>query len=347
MLSIKERFLRLLKRKIFSLFIKRLDRELEIHFDLYQKKEEAKSEIKVGEEVCRVSTLTAVLNYVNEGYHYFDESTFTSNISQSLKDRQPIADTPEIKRRYGESIKERLTLDLQAFGLIRSTTRQRFDQPQRAHEFTEKMHRFKYWLDYSGYLSNDLYIECEPSLTLTEKVEGESQSPEQDRSIAHVLQVDREMAFSARVKKWRTTEEGVIAAKREVNKVFEVLQTLAQKSNEVAQLIKLDFNRVSEYQAILSSRGYSLRIAWICKHDNNLDGARLVVDLYKAESNPEGQSVRADSNTEQSAEYVIAVDHKFDFYWRENKQHEQNSSNELAEVLLKQLSSKLRRAYAD
>ena len=321
----------------FRYILSKLDRQIEFKFGLYKKAEDGKTEVKVGQDVCRCSFLASLISYVNKGHHYFDQGIFYFEIAQLHKEL-PLADNPEIYRSYDGGIEEILALRLQEYGLVNATTRQRFDRPERGYVFVEKLHRFKYWLEYNGYVVGGLTFECAPELNPPAQA-GEHQ--EANRSIEHVLEAERALVNKERLKRWRTTAEGAKAAKEEVGKIFEELQSLVGKSNEALTSIKIDFRKVGDNQVILSGAGHSLNIEWICE-DSTLEGSELRVGAYKAEPNSAGQPLFSDSDRTYATEYHVGLNQNFQIHWRDKHQSQNQSTNQLVAELLRLLSNRIR-----
>jgi hypothetical protein len=317
----------------------KLDRQIEINFGLYWKAADGKTEVKVGEEICRFPFLAALLTYVNKGNHYFEQSSLELDLLRRHKE-SPLADSLEIYRGHGEGIKELLALSLLEYGLVNTTTRQRFDRPERGYVFVQKLHRFKYWLEYNGYTVDDLKFECVPELNPPAQA-GDPQGP--DQSVEHVLEAERQLLIREQMKQWRTTEEGVKAAKEEVGKIFEELQSLVDKSNEALTSIKIDFRKVDDNQAILSTAGHSLKIEWICE-DSTLEGSELRVDAYKAVPAPTGQPLFLDSDRTYTNEYHVGINQNFQIYLYDRNHGQHQSANQLAAELLRLLSNRIRSA---
>jgi hypothetical protein len=166
---------------------------------------------------------------------------------------------------------------------------------------------------------------------------------EPDQSIKHVLEAERQLLLRERMKRWRTTEEGVKAAKEEVGKIFEELQSLVGKSNEALTSIKIDFRKIGNNQAVLSSAGHSLNIEWVCE-DSTLEGAELRVGAYKAEPALEEPPLFIDSDRTYVNEYHVGLHPNFQIYWRDKNHSQDRSANQVAAELFRLLSYRIRSA---
>ncbi len=142
----------------FSHISQKLDRDIELLIELYQKKEGENNSTKVGEEVYQTNLLRPIIDYVNEGHPTFRKLSLAVRLVRSLDERHPTI-MPDIKRGRFCDIKDNLILELQTYGLATVVEANRRDPSHNTCQFTEKMYRLKYWLDYNNYPIKDTYFE--------------------------------------------------------------------------------------------------------------------------------------------------------------------------------------------
>ena len=142
----------------FNYIQKVLDRSIEVTFALNQKVNN--NPVKVGTYVYRINLLRAVMKHLNTGAHYFDVYEFQNLILQTLRKDSPLERDARLTRDIErEGIKENLVLELKTYDFVRHTQRSRHDFIVEAHEFTDKIYRFKYWLGYNNFKDDELSFE--------------------------------------------------------------------------------------------------------------------------------------------------------------------------------------------
>lgn len=147
----------------FPYIHERLNRSIELRYPI-QVRIEPQADIKVGEDVCKYSLLAAIISYVNDGAYYFEQSM----LDYKLRDwftKRPAFEQPGLIAGLPQDLTEPITIELQTFGLVRSTLKEGLRRMEPTCEFTEKVFRFKYWLDYYGHSVGDVFLDCERRIT--------------------------------------------------------------------------------------------------------------------------------------------------------------------------------------
>src|ERR1044071_37038 len=327
------------EEKEFSYLRQQLDRDIEVALTLNRQEKENGPAREVGKEIYRVNLLGILLHYIGRGAHTFSKSSLEVILHEHLGEVSPPAGRVEgVKAHPFGSIKENLALELQVYGLARVKEADNYDPAGHFCEFTDKMYRFKYWLDYNG-LGSGLSFE---RMRVEDVAEGDPEG--EDRDLPYVLRVDEEVSFLDRRDRWRTTEEGVLAARRQVARLHEEVERLVKLRNEKMSSIKVVFDRKDESHCVISGRQSSLSIRWECKRDDSLEGAALAVEGYDIQPAADANADSAEQRRTYQTEYTIDLKKDSNVYWRGKSEREDVTSEELAGRLLSYLIGDIRRS---
>jgi hypothetical protein len=268
----------------FQYLRQQLGRKIDVTFSLF-KKGHGQDRSKVGKEVCRVSVLKLLLATIECGGVYFDRNWFGYQLTRALGKTMMIEGEEVIREGIGETIKGEVVLALQAevntFGLTTVTKRQSFDRSEAAYEISEKMYRFKYWMEFNHLLGDE---NLDHSVTLSpEKPPADQAQIERARATAEVLEADKKISQSRRRRIWSTNGEGTLAATRDIQVIFDNLKDRVATSNEVLENIKLvccaDSNTCS-----VTTGDVILILKWNCPTRETVDCVLGVSISTKAES---------------------------------------------------------------
>jgi hypothetical protein len=134
------------EEKDFQFIHQKLNRDIRVSCRLSRIEADGKTVTQIGDEIFGVNLVSLLLYYVNKGNQYFDYMYLNSYLNKAFKEQLLKTDSAIT---YGfVQITEKLGTELKTFGLVRHTKKARHDSLEDAIEFTEKMYRFKYWLDY-------------------------------------------------------------------------------------------------------------------------------------------------------------------------------------------------------
>lgn len=136
----------------FEYIFKGLDTQISIPFGLYEKEDDDES--CVGVVILSVSFLYVLLGIIVAGHSHFDINEIKFMLLKDEVKNESVPGHPEIRAGFGETDEDYVACDrsteLHTYGLIErtSTTREIW---QAQFEFTNKMYRFKYWLDFRNF----------------------------------------------------------------------------------------------------------------------------------------------------------------------------------------------------
>lgn len=138
--------------KEFRHIQKMLSRSLRITVTSYQNRLRPNLPMHAKAGVYETDFLTSIIKYVGKGYDYFDYYDFGYVISGSFDAEYSLSDpiNPAVHVSNVETAED-VTTELQKYGLIKHTRVVHSDRTESAYEFTEKMHRFNYWLEFNGH----------------------------------------------------------------------------------------------------------------------------------------------------------------------------------------------------
>lgn len=323
----------------FNYLRQRLDRDIEIALGLYHQ-EKGKGDLrKVGEEIYKANLLSLLIHYVSEGAHTFRRSSIELLTHERLeKDFPHVARPEDVKAHSFGSIKENIALEFQTYGLARVKEVETYEPAEHYCEFTDKMYRFKHWLEYNGVL---------PIISF-EKVKMENIQQKEprgkDEELSYVVEIDEEVSFQDRRNKWRATEDGVRDAEQHVGRLYDELERLVTLSNEKLTNIKVDINRRDENHCVISSRRQSLSFKWECNNPTSLDSSRLSVEGYESKSESDSNSEAAEQHRNYQTEYTIDMQRDSVIVWRGKSENQALTSEELAARFLSYLLGSVRRS---
>jgi hypothetical protein len=327
------------EEKEFSYLRRQLDRDIEVALTLNRQEKDNGPARVVGKEVYRASLLGILLHYIGRGAHTFSKSSLEVILYEHLGEVSPPAGRAEgVKAHPFGSIKENLALELQVYGLARVKEADNYDLAGHFCEFTDKMYRFKYWLDFNGLDSGLSFERMRVENVADGNPEGE------DRDLPYVLKVDEDLSFLDRRERWRTTEEGVLAARQQVARLHGELERLVKLRNEKMSSIKVVFDRKDESHCVISGRQSSLSIRWECKRDDSLEGAVLAVEGYEIQPATDANGGPTERRRTYQTEYTVDLKKDSNVYWRGKSEREGVTSEELAGRLLSHLLSDIKRS---
>jgi hypothetical protein len=295
----------------------KLDRDISVQYKLRHQKKEGQSEAKVVKELYSTNLLSAIINLVAKGEHRFYKHSIEHLLYEKLNESHP--EKAGFKRDHPyRSIKDNLILELQTCGLNKfiEVDQRRFEN--NLCEFTEKLYRFAYWLEYQGYIP-EIHFKL-----LSWKEETIPEAPKTKNDIPGlpiIKEIDRMLGFKARRNNWRTTEEGVTSALQEFEKLCEALAHKVSEINKKSKAFQIVFSRDNN-NCEISSMGVSLSITWSCQNLNTLESSRLSVSGDKARFELEGIQSFAGEDQLFTDEYDIDLNKDLNVIWqnREGKQ---------------------------
>jgi serine/threonine protein kinase len=175
-----------------------------------------------------------------------------------------------------------------------------------------------------------------PAKDDTLKVDDEKSDEESEYSF--VLDAARQVKITNRQRQWRTSDEGVSSARREVSAMYAYLERHVSIANEKLAAaeapISIELDRNNDDHFIISSGLYSLSVTWDCKSDSTLEDSVLSVRGYKKGIEEEQYST-ADYDIEMNRDLVIG--------WRRREQRERFiSTDRFAKELLEDLVGHVR-----
>ncbi|HJU56274.1 MAG TPA: toll/interleukin-1 receptor domain-containing protein [Pyrinomonadaceae bacterium] len=130
-----------------------LDRQIEINYNLYEKKEKEKDSAVIGKYGYKFSLLSSIMMLVSKGYFNFEPYSWHDLLETQLKQRDLLRSIPKDRGQLGTAqIEIYPILELQTYGLVKRFEKEIYHgRTEHKYEFTDKMYRFKYWLDYNGH----------------------------------------------------------------------------------------------------------------------------------------------------------------------------------------------------
>lgn len=320
----------------------KLDRDTELSFGISQRSDDGKSTVEVGKEVYRVNLLGALIGYLDEGYHVFTRRSLEIVLSEKLNAYLQTAASFKVKRGgVPESIKDNLVLELQTYGLAKFAGGD-IDYPlDAACDFVEKMYRFRYWLDYNN-TNPELHFDL---VSKTERPAPEQSPAEKEsRILSYAQQVESEVRFNDYHETWCSSEEGVLAARQEVEKLWGEIRNLVKIHNDVLETFKIDLDLTAEdYRLVLSGRGLNLVVTWVCPSPDTLKDSLLSVEGYKSKPEASGHHESTEQHRYYQAEYEIDLKKDLTLVWRRKANNDALATDALASDLVSYLLSMIRR----
>lgn len=134
----------------FKHIFKKLNRNLEVSFNLFQANEKSINEM-VGKDIIEINLLQTIFFCLEQGYYEFKIRYFEHEVRRFLgKAGFPESDADK-KRTYSspEPFEDNIEHELLVFGLTKIGSRESLGRQEKTNEFTDKIYRFKYWLEYN------------------------------------------------------------------------------------------------------------------------------------------------------------------------------------------------------
>jgi hypothetical protein len=142
----------------FQYLQQKLNRMVEVSFKQTKMNEDIKTSTKVTKDIYRFSLLSAIIYQLNQGYVYFDYDMLIFDLDRMDRNPKQSGNLEELPDP---------TIEIQTYGLVRHIAAEGFrGRTDHKYEFTEKMYRFKYWLDYNEFSVENLSLEFDRSLVL-------------------------------------------------------------------------------------------------------------------------------------------------------------------------------------
>jgi hypothetical protein len=143
----------------FNYLRQKLDRNIKSRFTLVKGGQNEKSSKKIGYAVYKVNLLSAYYNLIEQGRFRFRRSSIELFLIGRINQAQPPLNDTDLEIDYQEGIKDNLLLELHTYGLVRMVEADQFQRQDHVYELSDKMYRFKYWLDYNNLAVSDVSFE--------------------------------------------------------------------------------------------------------------------------------------------------------------------------------------------
>lgn len=121
----------------------------------------------IGMDIFNTNLISMILEYLSVGYHYFDFTEFNRRIEQAFCPRGQVRFKSSAQRYGTAKTTEDVTQELQKYGLVLFRRMESENNYEIVYEFTEKVHRLRYWLEITGYNVEAVsfeYVENKPRL---------------------------------------------------------------------------------------------------------------------------------------------------------------------------------------
>ncbi len=273
----------------FQYLHRQLSKKVDVKFSLFKDYRNDGPRRKIGTEVCRVSILRMLLGVMESGAVYFNAADLGFYLARAL-DKTFLTDGHEVTRSdplgtIEPDVTTRIQNDIQTYGLTRITS----GEWGISYEITDKMYRFRFWLEYNGILVDEP-LDHVVTLNLEEPQSPEEQTDE-GRITAQALAVDARIQQARIRKAWSTSGEGTLAVIGDIQRIFDNLKDRVSKSNEVFENIKLQFDSDSD-RFSLTTGDVTLTLEGSCPTQNTEDCLmRLSVTAKKREAGSESLTV--------------------------------------------------------
>jgi hypothetical protein len=321
----------------FQYLLNRLNRHINIRYDISRKKTEDIPQAKIGEEVYKVHLLAALIHIFNAGVRHFEVEEINYHLSDALNREHSTEDgatrTPNIANRFHgrNSATERIDIELLTYDLVEQIYTKVFDRQEITFKFAPKMNRFKYWLEYSGQ-TPELHFEIE---SRTEVPVPEPPPPKVEApALPTIKQIDRSLSFKAQRNNWRTSRDGVKVALREFKRLRDELSRGVKVSNSQSENFKIDYRDAGKTRCRVEGMGVGLSISWICERADTLEGSELTVAGEKKPFNVDGVQSFTHDETFYGSDYDIDLSRDLKIIWYRRGDRHTFSSSELADDLL-------------
>lgn len=323
----------------------KLDRDINLHHNLYRQKGGEKTSVWVGMETYKVNLLNAILYFVSGGQHKFSKRGIEYSLHEKLIQSHPLTGMPDVGRGDWRGIvRDNLTLELRTYGLSRFLKIEDHHFSESIDEFTEKMYRFVYWLDYNGYIPEIRF----DFVSITEEAVSEVPTSEPETSDLQIIEgIDRELIFKAKHNKWRKTEEGVTSARREFERLCEELEKKVGESNDKSETFSINFSREAQDCCAVSAVGIDLLVTWQCRHPDTLDDSLLTVTANKSRFDVEGvQPFMEQQDALFTHELDLDMNRDSRVEWKRRQTNQTFSTDDLVENMVTEFIKSIQRRVA-
>lgn len=146
------------EEKDFQYIYNKLNRSIEIEFDLWEKSDSGDKII--GKDVFQFTLIDLIIFYLNKGYDQFEKPVLIYDINHEVLKGYP-SPVSNSQRHYGNRyIEGDPFLGLQTYGLLKTfrTENTFLNRTENKLDFTDKMYRFHYWVGYNNKISDDLPV---------------------------------------------------------------------------------------------------------------------------------------------------------------------------------------------
>lgn len=314
----------------------RLDRDINLQFKFRPRDKDGHSGGTVGNEMYSTNLLSAIVNLVAKGQHRFYKRSLEYLIYSELNESHPAKAEYKRDLPYG-NIRDNILLELQTYGLGKFVEVDQRRPENSLCEFTEKMYRLAYWLDYNGYIPEIHFklvsLKEETIPDAPKVVTNEAEVP----ALAAIKEIDRTLNFKVRRNKWHTTGEGVRDAQQEVERLYEELKSKVDKSNSESETFKIDFSIEGDNLCRISGMGVYLSITWLCDDTNTLNGSVLSVGRDKIKFDVEGVQTFTEQKGFYNSEFDIDMDRDLKVVWKRRDDSQHFTTKQLAHNLLNDL----------
>jgi hypothetical protein len=321
----------------------KLNRDIELTIVISEQNKDNKSKSKVRKEIYKVNLLSVLSLYVNEGYNVFNRGSLAIIVFDEINKRLSQTDSDALKRvPDNNTIKENLSLELQTYGLAQFTEVRNYSPSDITCSLIEKMYRFRYWLDYYDYIP-DFHFELISTVEEVKESRQATPSCESTRiTLSLAKEIDRELKYVEFYQAWRTTEAGVLSARRGFEALCEELARNVEESNASSVKFNVGFRRQGEDICVLFSLDHSLIIQWSCPHPDTLDDSALLVNSHKTVIVEGGPESNVATGGVAQEEYRIEMNRELEVRWRSKEGKPFYNTADLASSLLITLLTGLR-----
>ncbi len=98
--------------------------------------------------------------------------------------------------------------------------------------------------------------------------------------LEHAQRIEHDIAFEEARRRFLCSQEGVRSAQTELSTLFDEIERISKDITKATQKIPLRLDR-DEKHLILSTRGFSLDVAWVLRSPNTLEKSSLHVMLWR------------------------------------------------------------------
>ncbi len=137
----------------FQYLSKKLDRQVRVSVDVIERTGHFRE--PAGSDFFNSNFLALILAYMDEGYDSFDFGLFRRKVAKAFCPLDRVKQKNDTQEYGTLNLCENFTHELQKYGLVRQT-RLEYDGGSLSFEFTEKVHRYRYWLELTGYAVKEI-----------------------------------------------------------------------------------------------------------------------------------------------------------------------------------------------